>query len=265
MMRRVAPLMLVVAGLVAAPAPAVAQAAGAVAVSRAHLTRAELTTMLTAATGAAASASAAPLREQARREAELIRSRLTAGDLSAGDRVALTVEGEPLLSDTFTVSEGRTLALPGAGELPLAGVLRSELEEHVARHLASLVSDPRVEARVLIALEIRGAVARPGAYALPAETPVADVLAMAGGATLGNAEEDTRIRRDGDVIWEGHALRAAALMGLSLDHLSLGAGDRIEVPGGGDTGEGDGFLRNALVGVGAAIGFVAVLVQAGVF
>src|SRR5213596_640664 len=44
--------------------------------------------------------------------AAAIRARLADGDFQPGDRVLLRVDSEPALSDTFTVTPGRTLALP---------------------------------------------------------------------------------------------------------------------------------------------------------
>jgi protein involved in polysaccharide export with SLBB domain len=263
MMRTIAPFAVALAVLLPAQAPVAAQAAGAVAASRANLTRAELETMLARVTESAAAASAAPVREQARIEAALIRARLAGGDLRPGDRIVLAVEAHPQLTDTFAVTARRSVTLPGTGEIPLEGVLRSELADHLAGHISSFVAEPDVEARVLIALDVRGAVERPGTYAVPAEMPVADVLTLAGGATIADAEDRTRIRRGREVIWEGHALRAAGLIGLSLDQISLGAGDRIEVAGG--QSEGGGRLRDGVVAVGAVVSFVAVMVQRGVF
>jgi protein involved in polysaccharide export with SLBB domain len=235
-------------------------AQSAVAASAANVTRGELEAMLTRAIETGASASAEPVREQAQIEASLIRRRLEAGDLRAGDRIALVVTSQPLLTDTFTVSAERTIDLPGLGDVEVEGVLRSELLDHLSRRISTVTSATVLEARVLVPLEIRGSVLRPGVYAVPTETPVADVLSVAGGATSTQAQGRIRIRRGGDVIWEGHALTSAQLMGLSLDQISVAAGDRLEVAGGS---EGFGsLLRTSVLGVGAVATFVAVLVQA---
>src|SRR5690348_4047544 len=72
----------------------------------------------------------------ARPEAALIRSRLESGDFQTGDRILVRVEGEPQLSDTFTVAPGPALELPQVGSLALSGVLRSELQSRLETHLA---------------------------------------------------------------------------------------------------------------------------------
>src|SRR5688572_28902694 len=179
MIRRVAfRLAFVLLVVLAAYEPLAAQSAAAA--SAANVTRAELEAMLTRATETGASASAEPIREQAQIEASLIRRRLQTGDLRTGDRIALVVTSQPLLTDTFTVSPDRTIELPGLGGVEVNGVLRSELMDHLSRRISTVTSAPVVEARVLVPLEIRGAVRRPGLYAVPTETPVADVLSVAG-------------------------------------------------------------------------------------
>jgi len=63
--------------------------------------------------------------------ANLIRTRLDSGDFQAGDRIFLRVDGEPQLTDTFTVAPGPELPLPQLGALSLKGLLRQELQPSV--------------------------------------------------------------------------------------------------------------------------------------
>src|SRR5262245_27299615 len=49
-----------------------------------------------------------------------------------GDRVLVRVEGESVLSDTFTVTAGPALPLPGLGDISLDGVPRSRIEAHLS-------------------------------------------------------------------------------------------------------------------------------------
>src|SRR6266480_1670286 len=84
-----------------------------------------------------------------------------------GDRVLLQVV--PGLTDslreqrdTFTVTPGPALLLPGIGEVSLAGVRRAGVQAHLTRQLARLLKNPDVHARVLVRLGILGEVERPG-------------------------------------------------------------------------------------------------------
>src|SRR2546430_11664082 len=105
----------------------------------------------------------------AAQEAAVIRRRLAEGDFKVGDRILLLVEGEPSLSDTFTVGLGSTLILPAVGDVSLVGVLRSELQDYLPRRLGQNRRDAVVRARAYVRLPIAGSVARPGSSGLPPE------------------------------------------------------------------------------------------------
>ncbi len=170
------------------------------------------------------------LRSRARVQAALIRTRLADGDFQVGDRVMLVVEGEPRLTDTFTVETGRILQLPQIGSILMAGVLRSELTAHLTQQLGQQIRNPAVQARSLIRISILGEVNRPGYYILPVETLIEDALSRAGGPARTAKLQEIRVER-GDVrIWEGEALQHAITEGRTFDALGLHAGDRIVVP-----------------------------------
>lgn len=170
------------------------------------------------------------LRDRARTEAGLIRARLQDGDFQVGDRVALTVEGQKMFTDTFTVAPGRRLILPEIGDIPLSGVLRSELETYLTQQIAHYVVNPVVHARSLVRMSILGSVGRPGFYVVPAEALVSDALMMAGGPTPGSDLDELRIERADKEIWGGDRLAEAMRDGRTLDQLSLRAGDEIFLP-----------------------------------
>jgi protein involved in polysaccharide export with SLBB domain len=178
-------------------------------------------------------------RPDAAREAAGIRQRLAAGDFKVGDRIVVVVEGEPALSDTFTVGLGSTLTLPAIGEVSLTGVLRSELQAYLTRRLGESLRDPVVRAHAYIRLSIEGAVTRPGFYGVPADALLSDALMAAGGPT-GEADlRKVRIERDGRTIWEGKPLQQAMAQGRTIDDAGLIAGDRYIVPHHGRTSAGD--------------------------
>jgi protein involved in polysaccharide export with SLBB domain len=196
-----------------------------------HLTRAELQEMLERYEAVASSEEYyGPVRERARLESAQIRQRLEQGDIQQGDRILLRVENHPELSDTFTVSAGRKLLLPAIGEIPMEGVLHSELQDYMAVQIGRFIRAPTVYARPLIRLEVLGAVRNPGFYAVPSDVLVSDVVMVAGGPT-GNARVDrVRINRGQQVLWDGERLRAAVLDGRTLEQLSVRPGDGVFVP-----------------------------------
>ena len=167
--------------------------------------------------------------------AALIRGRLDNGDFQAGDRIVLRVDSEPQLTDTFTVSDNLDLTLPQVGTIPLRGVLRSELTETVKTHVSHYIRDPVIEAHPLMRLLVEGQVVRPGYYGVAPEHPLTDVITAAGGFAQGAKVKDVRVERGQTKIWAGTSLQEAMGRGYSLDRLNLRAGDRVFVPGHGDS------------------------------
>lgn len=224
-------LMVCAAALVIGHGQLGAQAVPALDPAGLQLTRAELEQMLVLYEQSATQATyGEDARRQLREESALIRQRLQDGDLRAGDRIVLRVEGFAELTDTFNVGAARSIVLPEIGEVPLSGVLRSELQPHIATHLARFINNPVVHARALVRLEILGAVGRPGFYTVPSDVFVGDALMMAGGPGTNARLDRITIQRGSEVIWSGERLREAVIEGRTLDQLSIRAGDGIHVP-----------------------------------
>src|SRR5687768_9525071 len=141
--------------------------------------RATLEASAAAAESASAAATTQPLREAKRAEAWTLRERLRLGDFHPGDRIALIVEGHPTLSDTLAVRSGRVISLPDLPEIPLVGVLRSELQAHLTREIGRFVRDPKVRVVPLMRVAVLGQVGRPGYYALPADALLSDAIMIA--------------------------------------------------------------------------------------
>ncbi len=163
------------------------------------------------------------------REAAAIGARLARGDFRVGDRILLTVQGEKELSDTFSVGLGGQLTLPLIGNVPLEGVLRSELQDYLTRRLAQNLRDPEVRTRAFVRLSVQGAVTRPGYYGVPADALLSDALMAAGGTMQEANVTRLRIERDGKPIWDGKALQQAIAEGRTLDDAGLVAGDQFIV------------------------------------
>jgi hypothetical protein len=170
------------------------------------------------------------LRTRSRVAAGLIRERLQRGDFQVGDRVELSIEGQPSLTDTFVVTEGPVLRLPLIREVSLAGVLRSELETHMRTEVGKFMDDPQVRAIALTRLSIIGAVPRPGFYTAPSEALVSDALMLAGGPGGGARVDAITIERMGQRLWSVDEVKLAIIEGRTLDQLDIRDGDRIRIP-----------------------------------
>lgn len=172
----------------------------------------------------------AALKRRGSFEAALIRTRLEQGDFQVGDRILLTVENEVALSDTFTVAQGQVLRLETVGDVPLKGVLRSELESYITKFLSQYLRDPVVTARSLIPLTIHGGVGQPGFYTVPSEALLPDAIMLAGGFSPAAKITEVRVERGAKRIWDAEPLQEAITEGRTLDQLNMRGGDRIFVP-----------------------------------
>lgn len=170
------------------------------------------------------------LRARARSRAAEIRTRLQEGDFRVGDQFLLFVEGDSILTDTFAVGIGRMVYLPNIGEIPLEGVLRSELQEHVSDQLARFLADPVIRARPLIQIAVLGGINTPGFHRVPIETPITDVIMLAGGPKDNANLRKAHLDRYGERIWLGPELEIALREGKVLDEIRVLPGDEVIIP-----------------------------------
>lgn len=178
-----------------------------------------------------------------------IKSRLSEGDFRRGDRIALMVQAESTLTDTFTVGSGAELILPPptTGALSLKGVLRSELQTKMTEYIGRFKNNPIVRAQPLIRIAVQGEVTRGGVYAVPADAQLADALMAAGGTTQFAQENKVTIARNGKAFWQGTAFDT------DLDVIGVRDGDQIVV-GSTRPGRGIDALRVTATIVGIAVG-----------
>jgi len=228
-----------------AGAPLVGQAPPSGSGVSGYMSRDDLGALITRLDGAIRSpAYSEGLKGRAQAQAAEARARLENGDFQVGDLVLLEVQGESALSDTFTVGQGRELALPLVGAISLRGVLHAELESHVTSQLARRIREPRVQARAMIRVAIEGAVLRPGFYSVPAGALLGDALMVAGGLSATARVEQARLERGGRDVLNAGAFRQAVAAGQTLDQLDVRAGDQLVVPQrGGGLGAAEGPVR----------------------
>jgi polysaccharide export outer membrane protein len=105
--------------------------------------------------------------------------------IGADDVLAVNVWKEPDVSRMVTVRSDGKISLPLVGELTAGGQTPMQLEQEIAKRLASYISEPEVTVIVQDSkskkINILGMVARPGAYLLTGSMTVLDAIAMAGG------------------------------------------------------------------------------------
>ncbi len=216
---------------VTATGPAAAQVADPWDATRPRATRESLQDLLRRLELAAQSpAYSEQLRADTRARGDSVRARLRDGDFRVGDQIYIRVEGDSVLNDTFTVDRDRHLVLPVGGRVPLAGVLRSELDAHLTLRLSRFLRDPVVTTSVLLPLAVEGKMSRVGYFTVPAELPLTQAIMLVGGPTGDSQIRKVRIERNREPIWEEDPLQQAMVAGLTLEELDLRPGDRIIMP-----------------------------------
>lgn len=179
---------------------------------------------------AASSAYSERTRARARVEAATIRRRISEGDFQVGDRIAIRIEGNPILTDTVTVLDGRLITLTGYRQVSLAGVLRSELEAKLRLDLADYIVNTTVTARPLLRVAVFGNVGRPGYHSVPAETSIDQLVSLAGGPSSTADMQKLKVVRGEEVMLEPADVLTAVAEGLTLDRLGFVDGDALVVP-----------------------------------
>lgn len=162
-------------------------------------------------------------------EAVAIRARLRDGDFHVGDRITVWVNGEPALSNTFTVRAGNVLAIPTMPEIPLKGVLRSELGDVLTREVKRFIKQPELRVTTQIQVAVLGAISRPGFYPVAPDAPLTDVLMTAGGPTASADFARSKIVRGSTVLANAKELRRVLDANKTLDEAGVQAGDQIVI------------------------------------
>jgi polysaccharide export outer membrane protein len=151
-------------------------------------------------------------------------------DLHVGDRIVLRVDGEPQLTDTFTVGRGQALVLPIVGNVSLVGVRRDSVERVLTEAVARYYRNPTVHARVLVRVAVLGDVARPGFYSVPTDALVPDVVMAAGGPTAMAQIDRIRITRLGAELMSRDSIQRVIAQGRALSQIDIRSEDQFFVP-----------------------------------
>ncbi len=224
---------LLVAATILLPASAAGQEPGSVDARRPGVTRAQLQQALTDAEALSNSdAYSASFRDDKRQEAALIRERLLEGDFYVGDQINITLvaqAGDSGVGGLRSVGPGRVLSLPGLPDIPMRGVLRSEVEPYLTEQVSRYIRNPELKARPQIRLTILGSVGKPGFIQLDSDILLSDALTQAGGIGNGTEMNKSKITRGKEELVDGQTFEKAIADGVTLDELNLRAGDVIDV------------------------------------
>jgi hypothetical protein len=162
-------------------------------------------------------------------EAADVRRRLAEGDCPVGDRVVVDVTGSLVFRDTLSVRAGQVITVGTLPDISLRGVLRPELNDHLTRQIGRYVRDPVVHSQSLVRVSVRGAVVRPGFYAMPADILLGDAIMRAGGPTSDTDIGRTVVKRGKSETLSRSGVQRAIREGSTLEQVGVRAGDEIVV------------------------------------
>jgi protein involved in polysaccharide export with SLBB domain len=194
-----------------------------------YATRDQLVSAQTQLTRAAESpAYSARLRARAADAAADVGRRMREGDLRFGDRIVVRVAGQETLSDTFSVTVGRRLELPGLRPIELMGVLRAELQDRMVSSIREVYRGADVRADALMLVGVLGGVSRPGFYHVPPEALLEEIV-MAAGGFASDATSRVAIERGDSIVIRESDADAALRSGRNIGSLGVTSGDAIVV------------------------------------
>jgi polysaccharide export outer membrane protein len=144
--------------------------------------------------------------------------------LAPGDRVAISVFGEPDLSVEFTLSDNGALNYPFLGEVRVAGLTMTQLEQQIADGLRGdylINPDVTVSMKEYRPFFLNGEVNRPGGYPYQPGLTLEKALALAGGLSPRAARSKISVKRGDDLSGDAKKIKMTD---------PVHAGDVITVP-----------------------------------
>lgn len=159
--------------------------------------------------------------------------------LRPGDVIRLSIWREPDLSGEYTVDKDGVVTFPKVGTQRVTEVSPDSLRASLVSAYRVYLRNPSIDVTLLRRVNVLGAVQKPGLYPVDPTMTVADVIALAGGATSLGDPRKVELRRSG-------GSRATVVAAASkLADSPLRPGDQLYVP------ERSWMARNPGVVIGA--------------
>jgi polysaccharide biosynthesis/export protein len=175
--------------------------------------------------------------------------------LRAGDALRVFVWREADLSGEFIVDETGHVTLPMLGQVVVAGRSIAALRDELLAGYARELRNPSITVTPLRRVNVLGEVNRPGIFSVDPTVALADLLAMAGGATVTGDLRHIQLVRNGQVM------REQLDPGLQLSLADVRSGDQIFVGRRSWFDRNSGFLISSLFS--AVLSVTASLIIAG--
>ena len=168
--------------------------------------------------------------------------------LRSGDLVRLRIWREPDLSGDFVIDEMGTVVFPKVGPIRVLGINSDMLRDTLVKSYQVYLRNPSIDVTFLRRINVLGAVMRPGLYPVDPTMTLADVVALAGGATPLGRPDEIQLMRGNQVV------TAQLGSGNRVADIQMQSGDQLFVP------ERSWLQRNAGVVAAAITASVSLLI-----
>ena len=154
--------------------------------------------------------------------------------VGTGDTLHVSVYGEEDLCGDYVVYEGGAINFPLVGKIEVRGLSLPQISEALTAALGQrFLVDPHVtvqlQAYASQAVQVLGAVAKPGVFYLEGPTTLRQMLALAGGLISEKAIKEVRLERAVDGQRAVQVVKLEPLLAEGVGDLPLQGGDVINV------------------------------------
>jgi protein involved in polysaccharide export with SLBB domain len=171
--------------------------------------------------------------------------------LEPGDIVRLKIWREPDLSGDFNVDDRGMAVFPKIGPVHVSEIGPDSLRKMLVATYSTYLRDPAIEVTMLRRVNVLGAVTRPGLYPIDPTMSVADVIALAGGATPTGNQKKLELIRNGQKVPVDFSMRT------SVSETPIRSGDQLFLPERSWLSR-NGYVVGALIGASAVVGTVII-------
>lgn len=120
--------------------------------------------------------------------------------LRPGDMIRLKIWRENELSGDYVIDEEGIVVLPLLGPREVTGISPDSIKIALVEEYAEYLTHRSIDVIPMWRINVLGAVNKPGLYPVDATMTIADVLALAGGATSQGKTDKFDLIRDGETI-----------------------------------------------------------------
>lgn len=170
--------------------------------------------------------------------------------LGPGDQLLIHIWGQVNFNSEVTVDRSGSIYLPQVGEIHVAGLPYSQLQQHLSDALSRVYKNFHLSAEMgklrAIQIFVVGRARRPGTYTLSSLSTLVTAIFATGGPSVQGSLRDIEVRRDGKTI-DHFDLYDLLLNGDKSKDIPLLSGDVIYIPPVGPQVAVGGSVRNPAI------------------